>query len=92
MSQPRSTTIRDQHRRMIRRIKPPCGICEQPIDYTLAYPDPRCFVVDHIIPLAKGGEDELTNKQAAHRDCNSHKAAKTAEEIGPRVFVTARTW
>jgi 5-methylcytosine-specific restriction endonuclease McrA len=33
----------------------------------LYYLDPMAYVVDHIIPLAKGGEDALPNKQAAHR-------------------------
>jgi 5-methylcytosine-specific restriction endonuclease McrA len=63
----RSTTTRDRDRAAIRRTKPPCAICEQPIDYTLHYLDPMAYVVDHIIPLAKGGEDALPNKQAAHR-------------------------
>ena len=67
MSAGRSTTTRDRDRAAIRRTKPPCGICEQEIDYDLKSPDPMSFEVDHIIPLAKGGLDELANKQAAHR-------------------------
>ena len=67
MSAGRSTTIRDRDRAVIRRTKPPCGICEGEIDYSLKAPDPESFEVDHIIPLARGGTDELANKQAAHR-------------------------
>lgn len=63
----RNTTKRDRDRAAIRRAKPPCGICGEPIDYSLPYLDPGEFVVDHIVPLAKGGTDELANKQAAHR-------------------------
>jgi 5-methylcytosine-specific restriction endonuclease McrA len=92
MSTGRSTTTRDQHRRVIRRTRPPCGICGQDIDYALRSPDPRSFVVDHILPLARGGTDELTNKQAAHRDCNRTKSDKTADDLAPRTFVTARSW
>lgn len=92
MSTGRSTTIRDQHRRAIRRTKPPCGICEGEIDYTLPHTDPRSFVVDHIVPINKGGLDVLENKQAAHRDCNRTKSDKLADELGPRVFVTSRSW
>lgn len=30
--------------------------------------------IDHIIPLSKGGKDEITNMQLAHYDCNQLKA------------------
>ena len=63
----RDTTIRDRDRAVIRRTKPPCGICGGDIDYTLRTPHPDSFEVDHIVPLSKGGTDELANKQAAHR-------------------------
>ena len=92
MSAGRSTTARDRDRAAIRRTKPPCGICEQEIDYDLKSPDPMSFEVDHIIPLAKGGPDDLANKQASHRKCNRAKWDKLAEDYGPRVFVTDRYW
>lgn len=94
MSTGRSTATRDQHRRAIARTKPPCGICEQEIDYSLPHTDLRSFVVDHIVPLAKGGADTLENKTAAHRDCNRRKSDKLADEAASQVrtFVTARTW
>lgn len=63
----RNTTIRDRHRAVIARGKPPCAICGEPIDYGLPHLDPKAFVVDHIVPLARGGEDALRNKAAAHR-------------------------
>lgn len=93
----RSTTIRNRHRAAIRRLKPSCGICGGDIDYTLPHLDPGEFVVDHIIPLAKGGTDDLDNKQAAHRSCNETKGAKldgqpATSPGGPRVFVTHRAW
>ena len=91
MSQPRSTTTRDRHRASIKRERPPCGICGQDIDYALPYLDPMSFVVDHILPVARGGADELDNKQAAHRSCNQVKAAKVPE-FAIRTFVTSRSW
>ena len=70
----RSTTLRDRHRGIVRRGHPPCALCGQPIDYTLRYPDPGAYVVDHIVPLARGGADVLSNKQAAHNRCNRAKS------------------
>lgn len=67
MAVKRSTTIRDRHRATSRRDQPPCHICQQPIDYALPYLHPYSFVVDHVISLARGGEDALPNKKAAHR-------------------------
>ena len=86
----RNTTQRDRHRAAIRRTKPPCGICEGDIDYTLPATDPMSFVVDHIVPLNRGGTDTLDNCQAAHRTCNRTKSDRIAEQ--PRTFTTSRTW
>lgn len=77
----RSTTIRDRHRAQIARGKPNCGICGEPIDYTLKYPHPDAYVVDHVIPLAHGGPDTRANKQAAHNRCNSTKRARLVAPI-----------
>ncbi len=94
MSTGRNTNTRDQHRRAIARTKPPCGICEGDIDYSLPHTDPMSFVVDHIVPWAKGGPDTLDNKQAAHRGCNQLKYDKSDVDLrpAPREFVTTRDW
>ena len=93
---PRSTTTREAHRRAIARHKPPCGICGNDIDYTLRYPHLESFVVDHIHPRAKGGSDDLDNKQAAHSKCNRAKSDKLAGH-DPRgqsgvAYITSRSW
>ena len=64
---PRNSTQRDKDRARIRATKAGCHICGQPINYDLPHTDPKAFVVDHVIPLAKGGPDALANKKAAHR-------------------------
>jgi len=89
----RNTTIRDRHRAAIKRGRPPCGLCGEPIDYDEPnrLPDgklnPKYFVVDHIIALGPDPSPErmkaldvISNKQAAHRDCNRKKSDK---EIAP---------
>jgi 5-methylcytosine-specific restriction endonuclease McrA len=68
-------------RATIARTKPACHICGQPIDYTLDHLHPQAFVIDHVVPLAKGGADDLTNVKAAHRACNSKKRARLVAPI-----------
>ncbi|MGF3055621.1 HNH endonuclease [Microbacterium sp. YY-01] len=72
----RNEHLRQRHRTIIARTKPPCAICGKPIDYTLHWPDPWCYVVDHIKPIHHGGTDTLNNKQPAHNHCNSKKRAR----------------
>ena len=88
----RNTTIRDRHRKQIARGRPPCSICGAEIDYTLRYPDPMCYVVDHVIPWAKGGSDTLDNKAAAHSACNRLKWDTVAGDDNPVTYITARNW
>jgi 5-methylcytosine-specific restriction endonuclease McrA len=45
-----------------------CGICGEDVD-------PQNYHVDHIVPLAKGGEHSYRNTQAAHPACNMKKWA-----------------
>lgn len=94
MSAPRNTRQRDAHRRTIAHGKPPCAICGDEIDYKLRYPDPGCYVVDHIHPRAKGGSDDLDNKQPAHNRCNRLKSDKLGDDHAPAalVFATSRKW
>lgn len=73
---PRSVSQRNKDRETIRRSGAGCGICGEPIDYGLPHMDPMQFVVDHIVPLAHGGRDDVSNKQAAHRTCNRTKGAR----------------
>lgn len=88
----RSTTTRDRHRNVIRRGKPPCHICKGEIDYTLPYLDPGEYVVDHVIPIARGGLDVIENKAPAHRACNRLKSDKTDAPPRPEPITTTRRW
>ena len=45
-----------------------CGLCHWPVD-------PQTVVLDHIIPIARGGPDESANLQVACESCNQQKMA-----------------
>lgn len=51
-----------------------CGICHDPVDENLKYPDPMSASLDHIIPMARGGPHSFDNTQCAHWICNSLKS------------------
>jgi hypothetical protein len=50
-----------------------CGICTKKIRQTLRYPHPMSPSIDHVIPLAHGGDDTAVNKRAAHLHCNTSR-------------------
>nr|WP_245186907.1 HNH endonuclease signature motif containing protein [Enterococcus larvae] len=54
-----------------------CGICGRPIDKRLKSPDQMSPVVDHIVPVSKGGHPSaIENLQLAHWTCNRQKSDK----------------
>lgn len=55
-------------REVLRRAEGVCGICRELIE--------GAFHVDHIIPLARGGEHTYENVQPAHPRCNTRKGSK----------------
>lgn len=52
-----------------------CGICDGPVDRELAYPDPMCASLDHVVPLARGGEHTRANTRCSHLVCNIRRGA-----------------
>lgn len=72
----RNTSQQERLRRRIAATGADCHICGAAIAYELRWPDPMCFVVDHIVPIAKGGKHDLSNAAAAHAACNSKKRAR----------------
>ena len=51
-----------------------CGICSNPIDMGLKYPNPMSRAVDHIFPKSLGGTEDMDNLQLAHLSCNIRKS------------------
>lgn len=77
----RNTWQRTKLRERIARSKPNCHICGGPIAWDAPHLDPMSFVIDHVIPLARGGADDISNVMAAHRECNSTKRARLVAPI-----------
>jgi hypothetical protein len=58
-----------------------CGICGKTIGRNLVWPDPRSLSIDHIVPLSRGGEHEMSNVQASHLRCNVSKKAGGTDQL-----------
>jgi len=79
---PRSSAMRDRARAYWKRQAPlRCALCNLPIDLDLKYPDRDSLAVDHILPLEKGGADEISNTQPTHLGCNDKKRAKVQHTV-----------
>lgn len=70
-------TAYEKNRKRIMASQSICGICGNPVDASYKYPHPLSPVVDHIVPLDKGGHpSDMSNLQLAHRWCNRQKSNK----------------
>lgn len=54
--------------KLVRRDGPYCRGCKKHCD-----PRSNQFSVDHIIPVSKGGSNDISNMQIMHIDCNNKK-------------------
>lgn len=82
-------------RRLVRQVRARhehCCRCQQPIDYSLTYPDPGSFSVDHY-PYALSTHpwlaEEPTNLRAAHLGCNWAGYSKAPR---PTLGTTSEPW
>lgn len=77
----------DKNKKRIYATQSICGICGQPVDFTLKFPHPLSPTVDHILPIAKGGHpSDIDNLQLAHFYCNRQKS----DRIEPMVSVAKK--
>ena len=67
----------ERNRRRILATETICGICGQPVNKQLKFPDPGAPTIDHIIPINRGGHPSaIENLQLAHAACNRQKGDK----------------
>ncbi len=55
-----------------------CQLCRKPVAMKQVVPHPKAPTIDHILPLALGGEDTKANVQLACFLCNSTKGANAS--------------
>ena len=67
----------ERNKRKIYATQTVCGICGQPVDMKLRFPDPMSKCIDHIIPIDRTAHpSDISNLQLAHWKCNRAKANK----------------
>jgi 5-methylcytosine-specific restriction endonuclease McrA len=55
-----------------------CWLCGEPIDRLLRAPDRHAKTLDHVVPQAKYGTDDIRNLRLAHARCNHERGTKDA--------------
>ena len=68
---PRRYITADEQRQVIERANRRCEYCKSAMDYAA-----QSFVMEHITPIAAGGETALNNLALACGGCNGHKHIK----------------
>lgn len=58
-----------------------CGLCRKRVAMTKAVPHPRSPTIDHVLPIACGGDDTRANVQLAHFECNSRKCTGGSQQL-----------
>lgn len=79
----------EKNRKRILKTENVCGICGKPVNKKLKEPDPMSPVIDHLIPVSKGGHPSaIENLQLAHWTCNRQKSDKmfNAKQEEPKVI------
>lgn len=66
---PRDRGIRVHWASLLLRDDSKCGICGKSVQGI----DPSDIQIDHIRPRSRGGSNNITNLQLAHRSCNARK-------------------
>ena len=73
MNRPNSARRRRKRRALVRRDGAACAYCGRPVGTGLPFSRPT---LDHVVPVTRGGGNELTNLVLACKPCNLDKADK----------------
>lgn len=58
-----------------------CGLCRKRVAMTKVVPHLKAPTIDHVVPIAVGGDDTRANVQLAHFFCNSLKQAGGSQQL-----------
>lgn len=58
-----------------------CRLCGEPVEREAVAPHPLAPTIDHIVPLALGGEHSYANVQLAHFRCNWQKGTTMPDAV-----------
>ena len=72
----------EKNKKKIFKTQNICGICGKPVDFKLKYPHPLSPVIDHIVPINKGGHpSDIENLQLAHWTCNKNQISYLIKRV-----------
>src|SRR5690606_21041443 len=76
--------LKAQFRAQCTERKATCHLCDQEIDYSLEYPDPESFTLDHLYPVSQYPElsEDPGNFRASHAKCNWNRSTDKAQGSG----------
>lgn len=75
-----SDRIYQRKRQALKKPGVVCVVCGQPIDITLAWPDPMSFSADHVEAIALGGHNR-GQLQPTHLVHNQRKGIKELDAV-----------
>lgn len=58
-----------------------CGLCRKRVAMTKTVPHPKAPTIDHVVPVACGGDDTRANVQLAHFSCNARKRIGGSQQL-----------
>jgi len=81
-----------RNREFLLSSRPPCALCHKPMLYEEDFPPdqrerwwlhPMAATADHIVLVADGGTNALSNLRPAHRSCNSKRNRRHHNVVRP---------